>query len=164
MPTGKWIVKNFDINQSIQTVANVCVVVGIFFLAIETRQNTDAVRSSTIQSIAAQSFDSGLRLSENQELRRALLTPVEQLTNDQKLLLNGFYGAMMRLQQNRFLQSQLGALDRQTLLDLGGQGQIYWSPHFATYWESRGMSYPADFREYIETEVLPLSGDRDFLR
>lgn len=155
--------KKLDLNRAIQTAANVGVVAGIFFLAAEIQQNTEAVRSSTIQSITAQSYDSGMRLSENRDLRAALLTPVESLTDDQQIVLNGFYGALMRLQQDRFLQSQLGVIDEQTLLGLGGQGQAYWSPYFASYWAARRDSYPADFREYIEREVLPLSGERDFV-
>jgi len=44
--------KRIDLGQTIQILANIGVIAGIVFLAIEVRQANNAVKSSTLQAIA----------------------------------------------------------------------------------------------------------------
>ncbi len=68
-----------------------------------------------------------------------------------------FYLGIMRIQQNRYLQSQLGVLDLKSLLFVGGQGGAYSLPFFAEYWAEDSDQYPAEFQDFVESTLLPQS-------
>jgi hypothetical protein len=139
------------------------VVGSLIFVAVEIQQNTNAVRSATIQAIAALSAESSLRLTENPELRAARLAcdKGEKLTEDQKLLVEASYTGLMRLQQNRLQQLKLGVLDEETLFQVGGRGPGYRTPCFTRYWTQNRERFPLDFQEFMESEVLPLTETAD---
>jgi hypothetical protein len=50
--------KKIDLGQTIQILANIGVLAGIVFLALEVGQNTDAIRVSTVQSLQQSVSDS----------------------------------------------------------------------------------------------------------
>lgn len=137
------------------------VIGSLVFVALEIRQNTEAVRSATIQAISEQSFEAVSQLVENPDLRAAYeaATKGAELTPEQRFHLRMFYLGIMRIQQNRFLQSQLGVLDLETLLFVGGQGGAYSLPFFAEYWAEDGHQYPPEFRSFVESVLLPAGGD-----
>jgi hypothetical protein len=135
------------------------VIGSLVFVAIEIRQNTNAVRSTTVQAIAALSYEHSMRVTENPDLRAAqrACENGEELTEDQRDLVRTAYTGLMRLQQNRFLQLTLRVLDEETIFQMGGRGPGYRSPCFATFWAENGENFPSDFQEFIESEVLPLA-------
>lgn len=137
------------------------VIGSLVFVALEIRQNTEAVRSATIQAISEQSFDAVAQLVENADLRAAYeaARTGSALTPEQRLQLKVFYLGIMRIQQNRYLQSQLGVLDLETLLFVGGQGGAYDLPFFAEYWAEDRDQYPAEFQDFVEGVLLPQRED-----
>lgn len=136
------------------------VIGSLVFVALEIRQNTAAVRSATIQAISEQSFTAVAQLVENADLRAAYeaATTGTDLTPEQRFHLRMFYLGIMRIQQNRYLQSQLGVLDLRSLLFVGGRGGAYSLPFFAEYWAEDRDQYPAEFQEFVEGELLPQNG------
>lgn len=136
------------------------VIGSLVFVAFEIRQNTEAVRSATIQAISEQSFDAVAQLVENADLRAAYeaARTGSALTPEQRLQLRVFYLGIMRIQQNRYLQSRLGVLDLETLLFVGGQGGAYSLPFFAEYWAEDRDQYPAEFQDFVERVLLPQGG------
>jgi len=60
---------------------------------------------------------------------------------------------------NRFLQVQLGILDEQLAMTLGGRGSLYRRPIFAKLWAEGKEEYSPEFQAFIEREILPLSQD-----
>ena len=147
-----------DLGQTIGIIANLGVIAGIVFLAVEIRQASNAVRSSTLQGIASQSYDISMRVAENADLREAQRTADRggTLTEDQRDQLFASYTALMRLQQNRFQQMRLGILDEDTIFEVGGTGPGYRSPFFREYWAERSDRFSPEFREFMEVRVLPL--------
>jgi hypothetical protein len=136
------------------------VIGSLVFVALEIRQNTEAVRSATIQAISEQSFTAVAQLVENADLRMAYeaASTGAALTPEQRFQLKMFYLGIMRLQQNRYLQSQLGVLDLNTLLFVGGRGGAYDLPFFAEYWAEDRDQYPPEFQDFVESELLPRKG------
>ena len=135
------------------------VIGSLIFVALEIRQNTNAVRSATIHAIAEMSYDTSMRMAENPELlaiQRAADNG-EPLTIGQRDQLVSFYSGIMRIQQDRFQQYQLGILDEETVFQVGGRGRGYRSLFFAEFWEERKETYPVEFRQFMEREILPLS-------
>jgi hypothetical protein len=68
---------------------------------------------------------------------------------------------LMRIQQNRFQQLQLGVLDENTVFQVGGRGRGYRSPFFREYWAETEGNYPVEFQNFVKDEILPLSAERD---
>ena len=136
------------------------VIGSLVFVALEIRQNTDAVRSATIQAIAELSYDSTIAVVNNADLRAARIASESGgLTADQVAQLDAWYSALMRIQQNRLLQANLGILDLEDAMQIGGRANAYRQPYFADYWVRRGSNYPTEFQQYIENYILILTDD-----
>ena len=134
------------------------VIGSLIFVALEIRQNTNAVRSASIQSILDASIQISTATIDNADLRTARRAACDKtLTEDQRSQLVAFYGLTMRVQLNRFYQVRLGILDAETALALGGRGSVYDSPFFAEYWANNRDRYSTEFQSFIEREILPKS-------
>jgi hypothetical protein len=59
-------------------------------------------------------------------------------------------------QLNRFFQVQLGILDEETALALGGRATPYRRPIFAELWEETKDDYSADFQDFVRRGILPM--------
>ena len=152
------------LNQWLALVANIGVLVGIFFLVVEINQNTAAIRISTSQAMASEQaeFNRGFMdpdiariLVKVQESGYPSLTPVE------KLQLNGFDNTWLFVQQNNYYQFRAGALAP------GDWAGRHWgivdvfqtSENMRIHWQNRGQAFGDEFRAYIERDVLPLVGN-----
>ncbi len=152
--------KKIELGQTIGVLANVGVIAGIVFLGFEVRQNTEVARSLSIQSILDQSLFSSMVMVENRDLRESYIAArTGNLTEDQKVQLDWFYGGLLRIMLNRFYQAQFGTLDEAFFVELGGRSVPFTEPYFEPYWARRKASFSVDFQEYIEREILPLSLD-----
>lgn len=134
------------------------IVVSLGFVTYEIRQNTNAVRSTVIHSISQQSIDSIAFILENPELRRAqAAVTAGNPTPDEQRLVDLQYTALLRIQLNRFLQSEIGVIDREMVLRTGGRrgGSVYGTETFGLFWEMNKEDYTEDFQVYMEQFVLP---------
>ena len=133
------------------------VIGSLAFVAFEIRQNTDAVRSATIQSISEQSFTSLAFFVENADLRAAFVADqAGTATPDQSFQVRSYWAAQLRAQQNRFLQIKLGILDEEMASQIRGAGESGdggRARSFANHWATMKRNYPDDFVEYLETSV-----------
>lgn len=152
---------NLNWKGLVEIVGILSVVGSLAFVALEIRQNTNAARSSTLQTVSEMSFDSTLAMVDNADLRDAWIAArsvrLTDLTEDQQLQLQWFVGALLRVQQNRFNQVKLGVIELDDALDMGGRAASYKSPVFAEIWATARDNYPEDFQAYIDEYVLPLS-------
>jgi len=149
--------KNMGWQQIGELLGLVGVIGSLIFVALEIRQNTDAVRSSIIQAIAQLSYDSTMASVNNAELRAARLAAQSgSMTQDQIAQLDSWYSALMRIHQNRLLQTKLGILDLEDAMQIGGRSYAYRQPYFADFWARRKENYPAEFQQYIEQIIVVL--------
>lgn len=147
-----------DWKDFFEVVGVISIVVTLAFVALEIRQNTDAVRSATIQDISRMSFDATALGVQHADLRAAQFAVCDGNVNrDQERQLRLYYASLMRIQMNRYYQVQLGILSDVEILALGGRGGAYRSPIFRSIWHEIKEEFPPDFRDYIERDVLPLS-------
>ena len=137
-----------------ETLGFLAVVAGLVFVGMEIRQNTQSVQSATVQALAEQSFDATALVLENESLRNAYYLALEEepLSVDEQRELDIYYHAVMRIQQNRFYQAQLGVMDREILFGLGGRVSTYQMSYFADFWERWRNDYPDDFRSFVEEQ------------
>lgn len=132
------------------------VVVSLVFVAFEIRQNTNALRSASIQSIADMAFEATMGLSDNADLRQAyLLSNSQDITDDQKLALDAWLNGLMRIQEMRYINFELGTISREDLGTVGARNRVYSNPYVQQYWTERKSEYSAGFQEYMSREVFP---------
>lgn len=151
--------KKFDLGQTITIIANIGVIAGIIFLAYEIRQNTTALSSATIQGISDQSYEATALLVQEPELRAAIYATcgTEPLTADQYFIVTAYVNASLRVHLNRFYQARMGILDEDMAVGLGGRGGIYRQPVFRDVWANLGPTFPTEFQEFVEREILPMA-------
>ena len=136
------------------------VVASLVFVALEIRQNTDAVRSSTVQDISRWSYDATMALVESPEIVAARVAACSgTMSQDQKTTLHIYYEALLRLQLNRYQQAQLGIVDEELALNLGGRGGAYANPYFAEVWANVNSQFSPGFANFIERQVLTQPGN-----
>ncbi len=63
----------------------------------------------------------------------------------------------MRLQLNRYMQSEIGILSADALLDLGGKSAVYTDGNFAKYWANSKGTYSEGFQKFVEENLIPLN-------
>ena len=152
MADDKWTWK-----ESAEVLGVLGVIASMIFVGIEIRQNTDAVRGSTLQAVSQQSMDLVMAGIENPDLRLAFTASIEgTLTREQASLLGWFFSAKLRADENRMRQVELGILDASTFQQLSNH-KAYRLPYFADYWADNGDEFPDDLQELVEREFLPLS-------
>jgi hypothetical protein len=135
------------------------VIASLIFVAVEIRQNTEAVRGATTQAVAQQSMDLVFVGLDNPEIRDAFAaaTREDELSPQQERVLMWFFQAKLRADENRFRQVQLGILDESTFGQLSSN-TAYRLPFFAEWWSTNGFTFEEDFQTVVEREFLPLSG------
>jgi len=150
--TPNWLWK-----ETAEIVGALGVIASMIFVGLEIRQNTDTVRGATIQAVSQQSFDLAVAGLDNPDLRAAFSAASEDsLSPDQESLMNWFYSAKLRADENRYRQVELGILDESVFAQLSNHA-AYRFAYFTRYWARSGSTYSADFQSVVEREFLPLS-------
>ena len=136
------------------------VIASLAFVALEIRQNTEAVKSATINALSEQGYNAAALFIQDDDLTEAfrVIREGEEVSALQHSKVNVFYATVLRIQKNRFLQIRLGFLDVETALFIGGSSQLYREPHFAEYWDEVKGDEPEDFVEYMEIHVMQRTG------
>ncbi len=109
--------KKLDIGQTVGILANVGVIAGIIFLAIEIRGATRATQAESIQAESALDQEFLLHVASDVEMSNFwtnfLQTP-ETLSIEEKIQAGFLFGALIRRLENIYLQYQLGALSEES--------------------------------------------------
>jgi len=148
---------NWIWKESAEILGVLGVIASMIFVGVEIRQNTNAVRGSTLHAVSQQSLDLVMVGINSPELRSAFTAAQEgKLSPEQRNQLLWFISAKLRADENRFRQVELGILDASTFQQLSNH-MAYRIPYFAEYWAMRGDMYAADFQEVVIREFLPLS-------
>jgi len=148
---------NWIWKESAEVLGVLGVIASMIFVGVEIRQNTYAVRGATLHAVSQQSLDLVMAGVDNPELRSAVSAAREnRLSPEQKDLMNWFFAAKLRADENRFRQVELGILDASTFQQLSNH-MAYRVPQFAEYWALRGENYAPDFQELVIREFIPLS-------
>jgi len=145
----------------IDVLTGIGIILSLIFVASEIRTNTKAVRGATMQGVTDQSLNLSLALISVPELRaayvRAQTGEVSGLTVQEEDMLNAWYGAVLRVAENRFRQRALGTFGNVSAV--GGIAPSYRVPFFKAYWAKRRSTYPEDFAVYVDSTLIPLVMD-----
>ena len=148
-----------DVVTAIGLLANVGVLGGIVFLAIEVRQNNDVLRSQARSARTQGKQEIVRQLAENELLIEALLkaTGGEPLLPAQRYILIAYYEQIFTHWQFSFLEYQANRIE---LEDLDLSGWRYWFnggrfPLIQQTWEEvvRRGRFRQDFRMFMSENV-----------
>jgi hypothetical protein len=152
------------LNEWLTLLANVGVLVGIIFLALEMRQNTDMTRAQTRDAMTEKQLDFYSVVLENPEiaevwtLMRNDPSQIEPFTVEEANY-TFFTLFQMRMWENELYQYRQGLFEenefqsrldlwRNNMLGSGGRGQKR-----REIWESQKYSFSEDFRTFIDRIV-----------
>jgi len=148
------------LNKWLTLVANISVVAGIVFLALEVRQNSDALKANTYQSMAAEQaqFQQNFMNQDLAEINAAIDSGgLDSLSPVQRYQLNGMDNAWLFLQENLYFQYTRGNLPvsiwdsrHKAILD------VFRRENMQRHWERRGFAFNPEFQSYVNEEVIPL--------
>ncbi len=102
------------LNPVLEFVGGIAVLIGLIFVGLELRQNTEAVQASTLQSLTDQSQTYLLMMASDGELNdiwRRGVADVSQLDEGERSRFTFVYRAQWIRLQNAYLQWQRGTLD-----------------------------------------------------
>jgi hypothetical protein len=144
-------------------VAALGVIGSLLFVGFEIRQNTEAVRGSTMQGIADQSLQFTLELSMDEDwlrLQERIVgdsVPPSQLSPLERRKLTWVLISSSRIMENRFRQIQLGILDEDAIAQFGASRTWYGSWWYREWWDevyTPELQWAPDFIEFMESEML----------
>ena len=109
--------KKLDLGQAIGIVANLGVIAGIIFLAVEIRGATRATQAESGQTASALDQEFLLHVASDAETSQLWITYLrmpETLSTEEKIQGGFLFAAIIRRLENVYLQYQLGALSEES--------------------------------------------------
>lgn len=141
--------------EALELIGVTCVVLSLVFVGFEIRQNTKTSRSAIFQSVAEQSISALEMMIESKELREAMRAGEDgTATADQKRQIGLYFGLLLRIQQNRFMQAELGTVSLNEMLELGGKAPVYRSEGFKNWWKTTKENHKTDFQRHVELNLM----------
>lgn len=149
--------KKSDLGPMITILANIGVIAGIVFLAVELRQNTIASRSAAFQALGVATAETWFGFSENREVSDAIWAVDEggaeafqSLTPSDRYLVRNVVIGWLRLFETTYIQVEQGLLEPDAMETLGYRGFLDSVLLETTWQEVKGFVTPA-FGQYIES-------------
>jgi len=152
-------------NEWLTLIANVAVVGGIVFLAIEIRQNNELLRSESRQALVSNDVTSLTANLENVDVF-AKLTSKEELSAEDQLRLSFMYTLDLRNREFEYFQYVNGLLDEETWLAYRHVIVVNHSSDLGRSWwdeVGRGIVDP-EFADLVDELLLNASPDDTYER
>jgi hypothetical protein len=149
------------INAVAQLIAAIGVIVSLFYLAAQIRQNTRSMRAVVVDSLAHSLIDLLGPQAQNPESLRAFSVVIENwqdATERDRIQAVPFIFATFKVFENAWFQQRQGTLDRQQWEGWDAYIRIYYHrPGVKAWWSMRKMAFAPGFRNYLEA-TEPVSG------
>ena len=151
------------LNERLTLIANISVVLGIIFLAVELQQNTQAVQAQTRDSISEKQMDYTLQISGNRDLadvyQRGNNVGLEGLEQPEQTMYRLTVAAIFREFENSFYQYERGLFTEEEFL----ARTQFWRDRMRTrgyrsYWDALRQTFAPSFRAEIDRIVAEVGG------
>jgi hypothetical protein len=149
-----------------QLIAAVGVILSLFYLAVQIRQNTRSMRAIVVDPLAQSIADLNRPLAQDIGLARAFSTAIEDwngVTSEERTRLLFLFFASFKLFQNAWFQKRQGTLDPQQWEGWDALIRMYYHrPGIKTWCPMRSAAFAVGFRNYIErseplSDLAPIS-------
>ena len=141
-------------NKWLTLTANVGVIVGLIFLALEIRQNTEVARSAVDLEITALGTDFHMRVAENPALARAYyigLSDPDSLTEDERMQLHYLIPSVFLLMEGAHKQYIRGFLPEEGWKPYEGLiSYLLGNPLVREWWTNGSTVFSQDFEAAVE--------------
>lgn len=139
-------------------IGGIAVVVTLLYLALQIRQNTKAIRSSSFHGVTDSFNEINNLLARDQSLARIFrigMEDLDKLSDDEKVRFGFMFLSPFRVFETIYFQRESGTVDprlwnaekRSMQFLLSGPGARAW-------WRANPLSFTSEFRRFIETEIL----------
>lgn len=141
-----------------EMISVVAVVVSLIYVGIQVRQNTQAVRNSTLQNISENQLNVYGLLAAHGDLSEVVFQAAtgegSELGPD-RFRYTAWMHTAIRSLENAFYQHREGALNERNWRALCRQyGPILHAGLNSKYWEERSFMYGEEFRRFVDDELL----------
>ncbi|MDH3640989.1 MAG: hypothetical protein OES38_02780 [Gammaproteobacteria bacterium] len=144
-------------NQWMTLIANIGVLAGIVFVALEIQANTNAVRSATYQAFN----DSSFSWADSQIENAAELAEIykhssrEELTPEQRLIVDGVTFKAFTIMESNYLHHRAGAMDDDLFETKmrGSVGALLNIKLWMEGWKQRELRTTPEFWNYMEAKI-----------
>jgi hypothetical protein len=141
-----------------QIISVVAVVISLIYVGKQVKQNTQAVKNSTLQNISENQLNIHGLLAAHGDLADIVFKAATGQGSDrgtEKFRFTAWMHTAMRSLENAFYQHREGALDDRNWRSLCRQyGPILHSHLNAQYWQERSFIYSEEFRDFVQNELL----------
>ena len=153
-----------NLNRWLTLVANIGVITGIVFLAIEVQQNTTMIEAQMNQS-RADSAQADARTIYDSDYLPEILTAIEQgreLDDVQAMRFRHFLRGLNRAQDNQYRQYREGLLGEDVARSVRNvvRGYIAENPLARERWEQVKYSYSDDYIALVDSVIEEYVSDR----
>jgi hypothetical protein len=141
-----------------QVIGAIAVVISLIYVALQIRQNTNAVRSATTQSVHEHFANWYHLIAADAELSRIAadgLRDYLSLPENERTRFIAAFMSFLSYSQNAFLKWRQGLLApslwlgwEQVMMNLFG------APGGKAFWKERGYMFGDEFRRYIEDDLI----------
>ena len=137
----------------------IAVVISLIYVGLQVKQNTLAIKLSTVHNVAEEWRDTSALISSNGDLAEILTKgfgDLHSIKGGDQLRAYAYMQNLFNLFENAYYQRVEGALDER-----------YWSgmkkwfvnmtdlPGIQTYWQERKYVYADDFQGFMDGEIIP---------
>jgi hypothetical protein len=148
------IVKLETVNALAQLIAAIGIIVSLFYLAAQIRQNTRSMRAVVVDSRSHSFVDLLGPHAQNPQSLRAFSIVTENwnaASDEDRARAVPFIFATFKLFENAWFQKRQGTLDRQQWEGWNAYIRIYCHrPRVKTWWTMRRAAFAAGFHDYLE--------------
>lgn len=152
--------KKIELGQIITILANIGVIAGIVFLAMELRQNTAAVQGATYQALSDGNSNQYLGVVHDPDFAVALAgvyadRGMAEFSDTESMQLIFYCNSLLQRLENSYFQWQTGFVDDRIFHSYGWSDGILSTRLFSEYWSRIGARANTDvqFRQFFEEHV-----------
>jgi hypothetical protein len=147
-----------DLGNIGEFVGAVAVVISLAYLAVQIRQNTRAVKTSTFHGVTDSFNHLNTTIANDESLARIFRVGsgnLGDLTADEQVRFGFLFLSAFRIFETLYYQNKQGTGDPALWAAEGGTMVALLSgPGALEWWESNPLSFTPEFRVYVEREVL----------
>ena len=148
--------KNIDLGQIVNTIANVGVIVGIAFLVYEIRQNNELLELEAYRAFNDRALSNNDLMLNNQKLIEIALTDPIAMTEEQAYLQSLMAIRTFLIWEEQYELVRAGRFEAEEVIP--SWRIIYWTPQISfgmpSHWERYKPRARSDFVEFVEVNVI----------
>jgi len=143
------------LNHWLALVANIGVLIGVIFLAVEMQQNTEAINAQSRQAIFSGSQEELFKFLEYPGLTVLLASKDQDMNPEQKVQIDALLGSALRAREFAWRQYNAGILDQLSWdTELEVIAILVGSERTRDWWRQLGeVQFTGEFREIVSEIV-----------